>query len=290
MADKARSWRPGAVHVLLVPPTVLFVVFLVLPLLLLFVIGFNPSVRGAIAPQGTFVLDNFVRFFTESLFYGSLLTSLKLGIITVVADVIIGYPLAYVMARTRDMRLFTWLSILVLASMQLDMTVRLYGMITIFGNNNGLINQLLVGLGLPKVQFVYSQTGIALGLVQFTLPFMVLSLIGVLRNVDLAYEQAARSLGAKRWRAFFDVTLPLSMPAIVSGSVIVFALAISSYIVPMLLGTSRVRTISMHLFEQVNELGYWQFGSAIALVLLIVSLLAIFLFFRLSQRYFGGRF
>lgn len=275
---------------LLVPPAALFMVFLLLPLLLLFAIAFNPSVRGAIELQGTVSIENFQRFFTVPLFYKSLLTSLQLGVVTVIADIIIGYPLAYIMARTRSLRLFTGLAILVLASMQLDMTVRLYGMITIFGNNNGLINQFLGAVGIPKLKLVYNSTGISLGLVQFTLPFMVFSLIGVLRNIDTTYEQAARSLGAGRWRAFFDITFPLSVPAIVSGSVIVFALAISTYIVPVLLGSSRVMTISMHLYQQVSEMGFWQFGSAIALVLLLVSLLSVFVFYRLSQRYIGGRF
>lgn len=276
--------------VLLIPPTALFVLFLIVPILVLLTISFNPSVRGLIAMQPEFSLENFVRFFSSPLFYGSLLTSIQLGAVAVVFTVLIGYPLAYVMAKTRDARVFVGLSILVLASMQLDMTVRLYGMVTIFGNNNGLINQLLVALGLPRVQFVYNASGIALGMIQFTLPFMVFSLIGVLRNVDATYEQAARSLGAGRWRAFFDITFPLSIPAVVTGSVIVFALAISSYIVPVLLGSSRVMTISMHLYQQIIELGYWQFGSAIALILLFVSLFAVFMMFRLTQSFIGGRF
>ncbi len=274
---------------LVVPPALLFVLFLIVPLLVLFTIAFNPSERGLIALQSTFTLENFVRFFSSPLFYGSLLTSLQLGLMTVLGCILVGYPLAYIMARTRNMRLFTGLSILVLASMQLDMTVRIYGIITIFGNNNGLLNQALAAIGLPKLPFIYNKTGIILGMVQFTLPFMIFSLIGILRNIDPTFEQAARSLGAGRWRAFFDITLPLSIPAVVSGSVIVFALAISSYIVPVLLGSSRVMTISMHLYQQVNEMGYWQFGSAIGLILLLVSLLAVFLFFRISQRY-GGRF
>lgn len=275
---------------LIVPPAALFILFLIVPLIILFTIAFNPSERGLIALQSAFSLENFDRFFSSPLFYGALLTSLQLGVITVIACIIIGYPLAYIMARTRDMRLFTALTILVLASMQLDMTVRLYGMITIFGNNNGLINQALDAVGLPKLQFIYNRTGIVLGMVQFTLPFMVFSLIGILRNIDKTYEQAARSLGASRWRAFFDIIFPLSVPAVVSGSVIVFALAISSYIVPVLLGSSRVMMISMHLYQQVNEMGYWQFGSAIGMILLTVSLLSVFLFFRLSQSYIGGRF
>lgn len=275
---------------LLVPATAIFVLFMVVPLLVLFILGFNPPERGLLAIQPQFSLENFVRFFTNPLFYGSLLTSLQLGLFTVVFDVLLGLPLAFVMARTTSARVFTGLSILVLASMQLDMTIRLYGMIVIFGNNNGLINQALVALGLPKLQLIYNRTGITLGLVQATLPFMVFSLIAVLRNIDRSFEQAARSLGASRMRAFLDVTLPLATPAIISGAVIVFSLSISSYIVPMLLGSSRVSTISMHLYQQVSEMGFWQFGSALGLILLAVSLGSILIAFSLSQRYAGGRF
>lgn len=289
MATPRRYRIEDRTGLLLLPPLLLFVVFMVLPLLLLFAIGFNPSMRGMIGLQPAFSIENFRRFFTEPLFYGALLNSLKLGGLTVVACLVLGYPLAYIMARTQSPRTFLMLNILVLASMQLDMTVRLYGLTTIFGNNNGLINQLLAALGVPKVNFLYNLGGVALGQVQFTLPFMVFSLVGVLRNIDLTYEQAARGLGAGRWRAFFDITLPLSIPAIVSGSVIVFALSIAGYIVPTLLGSSRIPTIAMQLYQQVNELGFWQFGAAIGFVLFSVSSLSILLAFRLSQRSFGGQ-
>jgi len=234
---------------LLLPPVLLFLAFLVIPLLLLFVIGFNPSVRGAIAFQTVFSLENFQRFFREALFLNALFNSLKLGVLTVIFCLILGYPLAYIMARTKNPRLFLLLNILVLAAMQLDMTVRLYGITTIFGNNNGLINQLLAGIGLPKINFLYNLGGVTIGLVQFTLPFMIFSLMGVLRGLDLSFEQAARGLGASRWRAFFDITLPLSLPAIVSGSVIVFALSMAGYIVPTLLGSSRIPTLAMQLYR-----------------------------------------
>ena len=273
---------------LLAPAVLLFLAFMVLPLLMLGLIAFNPSVRGTIALEPVFTLDNFTKFFTSPIYYKSLITSLKLGFLTVIACIVLGYPLAFIMARV-DKGVFTLLSVLVLASMQLDMTVRLYGMITLFGNSNGLLNQLLAALGLPALQLVYNETGVVLGMVQFTLPFMVFSLVGVLINLNPSYEQAARSLGASRWYAFWTVTVPLSLPALIAGSVIVFSLSISSYIVPVLLGSSRVPTVATHLYQQISEMGIWQFGSAIALVLFLSSLLAIALSFRVAQRYAGVR-
>ncbi len=280
---------PSRVGWLLVPAVLLFLAFMVLPLLMLGVLAFNPSVRGVLALSGEFTLDNFSKFFASALYHKSLITSLKLGLLTVIATIVLGYPLAFIMARTPDKRIFTLLSVLVLASMQLDMTIRLYGMITLFGNTNGLLNQLLTAIGLPALQLVYNSTGVVLGMVQFTLPFMVLSLIGLLINLNPTYEHAARSLGAGRWRAFWTVTFPLSLPAVIAGSVIVFSLSISSYIVPVLLGSSRVPTLATHLYQQISEMGIWQFGSAIATILFLASLLAIGLSFRVARRYAGAR-
>ena len=274
-------------YLLILPAGVLFVVFMIIPLILYFAIGFNPSQRGIIEISSTFTLDNFARFFTTKLFLDSLKNSLMLGVFSVVFCVLLGYPLAFIVARTRRQKTFLILVVLVLAAMQLDMTVRLYGITTIFGNSNGLLNQLLAALGLPKITFLYNMFGVTIGTVQFTLPFMIFTLVGVLRNVDVTYEQAARSLGASRWRAFFDVTLPLSLPAIISGSVIVFALAVAGYLVPALLGSSRIPTLAIHLYQQVNDMGFWQFGASIGFILFSVSFGAIVLVYRFAGRSMG---
>lgn len=288
-APLLQRFRGGRAGLLLIPPVALFVAFLVLPLALVLLVSLNPSVRGTIDLTTSLTAENFVRFFTTPLYYNSLLTSLKLGLFVVAIDIALGYPLAFVMARARDRRVFTLLSILVLASMQLDMTVRLYGMITLFGNNNGLLKQLFDAVGLPSPKLVYNSTGVTLGLVQFTLPFMVFSLVGALMTLSPSYEEAARSLGAGRWRAFWTIVVPLTLPAVVAGSVIVFSLSISSYIVPVLLGSSRVPTVATHLYQQISEIGMWQFGAALAMILFAASLAAILLTFRVSRRYSGGR-
>jgi putative spermidine/putrescine transport system permease protein len=214
--------------------------------------------------------------------------SVTLGLLSVVFCLILGYPLAWLIARTERPRVFLVLTILVLAAMQLDMTVRLYGITTIFGNNNGLINQALEALGFAKVPFLYNMFGVTLGTVQFALPFMIFTLIGVLRNIDPSYEQAARSLGATEWVAFRDVVLPLSMPGIVAGSVIVFAIGVSGYIVPTLLGSARIPTLATHLYQQINDMGFWQFGAAIGFILFAVSLTAITVVYRISARQVAG--
>lgn len=184
----------------------------------------------------------------------------------------------------------TMLMILVLSSMQLDMVIRLYGLMVLLGDN-GLINGALLRLGIisAPLPLMYNIFGVVVGLVQITLPFMVLSLIGIIKSIHPSLEEAARSLGASRSKAFFSVVLPLSMPGILAGTLLVFALAISSYVVPALMGGWKVMAMPIHIYQQVAETGRWQFGAAIAVVLFVTSLMAIAVYHRAAMRTTGGR-
>ena len=135
---------------------------------------------------------------------------------------------------------------------------------------------------------MYNAFGVVVGLVQLCLPFMILSLIGIIQGIDPSLEEAARSLGASRWRTFFNVTFPLSMPGVLAGSLLVFAIAIGSYAVPVLMGGWRVVVMPMHIYQQISEMGYWQFGAAIACVLFAISLATVFVYHRYTQKHIGG--
>jgi putative spermidine/putrescine transport system permease protein len=125
-------------------------------------------------------------------------------------------------------------------------------------------------------------------MVQFAMPFMILTLVGVIRGIDPSLEEAARSLGAPRRRAFLRVTLPMSMPGILAGSLLVFALSISSYIVPALMGGFRVGVLPIHIFQQVAEGARFQFGATIAVILFLLSALAVGIYLRIGSRRSGG--
>jgi putative spermidine/putrescine transport system permease protein len=217
--------------------------------------------------------------------------SVLLATIVSFVTLFVAYPMAYVIAKTENPSRNTLLLILVLAAMQLDMVIRLYGMMVILGDN-GLVNQMLVGLGMSSadhpVHFMYNFLGVVLGLVQFSLPFMILTLMGVIRSIDPSLEEAARSLGATRRRTFMRVTLPASMPGILSGSLLVFALSISSYIVPALMGGFRVGVLPIHIFQQVAEGARFQFGATIAVVLFVLSASAVAIYLRVGARKSGG--
>ena len=250
---------------LVVPLVAFFMLFFVIPVGLLFATSFNPAKVGQVALISDLTFDNYIRFFSRSNYLMAAGRSIFLAGIVSVITLIVAYPMAYVIAKTENPARNTFLLILVLASMQLDMVIRLYGMMVILGDN-GLINQILQAMGLTDdpVALMYNFRGVVFGLVQFALPFMILTLLGVIKGIPPSLEEAARSLGASRIKAFTRVTLPASMPGILSGSLLVFALSISSYIVPALMGGFRVGVLPIHIYQQVAQSARFQFGATIA--------------------------
>lgn len=276
---------------LVVPLMIFFLVFFVIPVGLMFASSFNPQTLGQVSVTTELTFDNYIRFFSRSNYLMAAGRSMMLGVVVAAVTLVIAYPMAFVIAKTESPARNTFLLILVLAAMQLDMVIRLYGMMVILGDN-GLINQMLVGLGLRSegspLQLMYNFLGVVLGLVQFALPFMILTLMGVIRGINPSLEEAARSLGASRRRAFFRVTLPMSMPGILAGSLLVFSLSISSYIVPALMGGFRVGVLPVHIFQQVADGARFQFGATIAVILFLLSAGAVAVYLRLGNRQSGG--
>ena len=261
-----------------------------LPVASLFAISANKNTPGVVTFTPQLTLDNYVRIFTRDIYYDAILRSAGLGVVVTVLCLALGYPLAYVIAKTTHPGRNAVLMIAVLSSMQIDMVIRLYGLMVLLGDN-GLVNATLLSSGLiaKPLPLMYGLFGVIVGLVQVTLPFMVISLIGVIRSIPPSYEEAARSLGAPRWAAFRAVVVPLSMPGILSGSLLVFALSISSYVVPALMGGWKVVTLPIHVYQQIAEAGRWQFGAAIAAVLFVTSLLAVALYQSAAAATAGGR-
>jgi putative spermidine/putrescine transport system permease protein len=285
-----RVFSGGLFWLLVLPAFLFFLVFFVVPTASLFALAFNKSTAGVISLSSVITFDNFVRIFTRSIYYESILRSVGIAAVVSLICLLFGYPLAYVIAKTVSPGRNTLLMILVLSSMQLDMVIRLYGLMVLLGDN-GLINGALIKMGVisAPLPLMYNTFGVVVGLVQITLPFMVLSLIGIIKSINPSLEEAARSLGASRAKAFSSIVLPLSMPGILAGTLLVFALAISSYVVPALMGGWKVMVMPIHIFQQVAETGRWQFGAAIAVVLFVTSLMAIALYQRVAMRTTGGR-
>jgi putative spermidine/putrescine transport system permease protein len=173
--------------------------------------------------------------------------------------------------------------ILVISPLLVGVLIRTYGWMILL-QDTGLINQLLQAMGMKRLPLMYNQTGALIGLVHVFIPFMVLSLTGSIQGIDPELEMAARSLGAGAWRTFWRVTFPLSLPGVLAGTVLVFVLAISSYVIPSLLGGFTVLTVPILVVRTITELFNWPGGSAFAILFFAITLALVWLYLRLMGR------
>ena len=273
------------------PAAVLFLLFFVLPfgvMAALSVLSGNPVSN----PDVAFTWRHYQRLFESDLYFDALVTTLRIGAITTLIALAIGYPLAHWMARMRSRLGHALLLMAVIAPLLTGIVVRTFAWMTVLGDR-GVINTTLQALGLIEkpLPLMYNEFGVIVGLVHIYVPFMVLTLVGVIGRIDRSLEEAARGLGASRTRTFLEVTLPLSLPGIVAGSLLVFALAISAYVTPVLLGGNSVLTVPMLIYQQVSASFNLGFAGALGAVLLAVALILVFAYNKilnsvLSTKYF----
>jgi len=286
---KARSGAPeGAVPYLLLSPNVLW--------LAMFMAGAIVMLAGIslqVYEAGKGILDewtiqNYVQFLSDPFYRDVLWRTLALGAWTTAGCLILGFPLALLLSRLRGMRRSVLYFVLLLPLLT-SAVVRTFGWMILLGNN-GFINKSLIGLGIvdEPIRMMYTMTGIVIALVEVLLPFMVLALDAALLNIDPHLYEAAQNLGARRARVFAKVTLPLALPGIVSGSVLVFTLAVSAFVTPSLIGGPRIKLMSTLIYQQSMGLLNWPFGGAIAFVMLFTIFALFVLTFRLTARPRGG--
>lgn len=284
MADPAavrRAWlRAGTLS-----PALLIVGMVMLaPLCLMAAYSVLRYVPGQVT-DGAFSLESYARLF-GSLFYLSVVgQTLQLAVIVTLATLLLGYPVAYWLARTRS-RWQGVLAYLVFVPLTVGIVVRIYGWIVILGNK-GLVNNTLLAVGVIDAPLRLLQTpqAVVFGLVETTLPFMIMPLLSCLRGIDPRIEEASRALGATPWQAFWRVTLPLSVPGIVAGSLMTFSLSITAYAVPALLGGARVKMIAGLAYDAMLVGSNWPFGSAIGIVMTVVSAGVVYSYLRGVSRW-----
>jgi putative spermidine/putrescine transport system permease protein len=265
--DRRRRWL---LFQLLAPAVLVVGLFLVPPL-----IGI---LGGSVVQQkqqtGAPSLANYARFLGDPYYLRTLLLTLKLSFVTTVSALVLGYVVALYLVRSlrsRTARRLTYL--IVVAPLFTSSIVRSFGWMVGLGNN-GFLNRLLLDLGIVDrpVRLIFNETGVVIGLTHILLPFMVLSIAAVLQNIDQALEEAAMDLGASRLTTFRTVTLPLSLPGVVAGSLIVFSLAMSAYVTPAVLSGGRLKVVPMLIYEQYISVFDWGFGAAMAMILLALTL------------------
>lgn len=254
----------------------------VLALLVLFVAPMVYILVGTLRTDG---LQYYEKFLTDSFYLNILWTTVKVSLQTTLICLLLGYPVAYFLARTRS-RIRNLLIIMTVFPFLVSAVVRSYGWMVILGKN-GLLNQLLRGVGLIQkpLSILYTPTAVLIGLVHLLTPYMILNITSVIQSIDRNVEYAAHSLGASPLKTFFKVTLPLSSPGIISGCILVFTLSMTSYVTPKLLGGTKFRMMSTMVFQEVNVNFNWGFASAISYILLFVILVIL-----LVSNYAAGRY
>jgi putative spermidine/putrescine transport system permease protein len=282
--------RSRATLLLVAPTVALLVVFLLLPYLNMVVMSLRmPSTKQVFAPG--FTADNYLNALLDPDFYylRILWDTMTLGVMTTAICLLLGYPVAYHLARSRS-RFKGMLYAFILSPLLVGVVVRCYGWIIILANNDGLINNTLRQLGLVEtyLPLMYNSFGVSVGLVHIFLPFMILPVLGAIQSIDPALEEAARSLGASRLRTMFKVVLPLSMPGIQAGTVLVFVLTISSYVIPILLGGFKVMIMPTLVVQQLLDAMLWPFGAALAFLLSVSGGLVVFLYLKATAHLMRG--
>ena len=263
-------------YLIILPSILLILFFFVGPYTTMFITSFRPFVRGV--TEG-FTVANYVKGLTDEYYTGVLLFTLVLGAITTISTLVLGYPLAYHLAQ-RETKYKAALFIMVLSPLLTDVVIRCYGWMLLLGDR-GLINNALVEMGLIQnpLPLMYNVGGVYVGLVHVYLPFMVLSLIGSIQSIDPDLREAARSLGASRVKSFLKITLPLSLPGIASGCILVFLLSVSSYVIPILLGGNKVMITPVLVIQTMLEALNWPFGAALAFILFSCAVIIVTLLF-----------
>ena len=281
-APRARGqgsgWRRRAATALfLLPTSAWYFLLLIVPLVILLIFSLGQRApEGGYAPGLT--LDNYLHLPTRS---AAFTNTFWLALGGTILCVLVGYPLAYYLA-TRAGSKKTLLLVLVIVPFWTSFLIRTYAWLTILGSTG--IPAVLERLGFGQVVLLNTPLAVMIGIIYNYLPLMVFPLYVSLERLDKRLLEASKDLGAARWRTFMQVTLPLTLPGILSGIILVFIPVMGEYLIPALLGGGRVFFVGNALVDTFLQSRNWPFGSAMAIALIVVVLVAVTLYLRIGAR------
>lgn len=273
----------------IVPPFVWLTLFLLLPFLLVLKISFA-DLRFGIPPYTPLAelkdqaltlslnLGGYIRLFTDSLYVSTYLSSVKMAAVTTVCCALIGYPMAYYIARSRP-AVRNLLLLAVILPFWTSLLLRVYAWVGIL-RNDGLLNNALQWLGLISEPLEIYRTDLAvyIGLVYAYLPFFILPLYANLVKLDIRLLEAAYDLGARPWRAFISVTLPQTMPGVIAGAMLVFIPSVGEYVIPEMLGGANTLMMGRVMWMEFFNNADWPMAAAVTCVMVLLLLLPLVLF------------
>jgi putative spermidine/putrescine transport system permease protein len=274
--DQIAFWRRP--HVLLLSlPVLFFVFFLVAPhLYMVGVSFFKYRPREIFIPE--FTIENYARFLVDPFYLGVLWYTIWLSFSVTVLSLLLGYPLAYFLARTQSSRKGVYIFLL-LVPLMVGIIVRTYGWIVILGRE-GLVNNTLIALGIvaEPIKILFTHTAVVVGILGVMMPYMILPIVSSIQKIPVSLEEAGASLGANRFYVLLHVLIPQSLPGVVSGSIIVFTLTSGAIVTPALLGGPKIHTMGTIIYQLMIATLNWPFGSATAFVLLVMEFVIVLLF------------
>ncbi len=274
-----QGWKPWA----LLSPA-LGAVFFLLVIPVCFIVVYSFWLR---APTGAdipaFQFGNYAKFFADFFYPSILWRTIRVSLETVALCLVMGYVPAYFFYRSTT-RHKSLLLLLIMLPFWISFIIRTMSWINILGDT-GLINHLLMRAGLLSrpLGMLYNEGSVLMGLIQYLLPFMILNIYVSLEGIDKSLLEAARSMGCTEWQAFKEVTLPLSLPGVTAGSLLVFVLTAGTYLPPMILGGPGNEMIANLIFKRVITTLDWPFGSAISVILLALLVAIVWTY----NRYLG---
>ncbi len=250
---------------MLLPALVFLCVFFLAPL----VWSILASTRGGAGPAA-----NYIKVLTDGYYLQVLRNTLLLGFGVTILCAFLGYPCAYVIARG-DPRFRRWLIFVVCAPLLVSIVMRSFGWVALLGRQ-GLLNSLLASFGLAEpLELLNAWPGVTIALVHVLLPYMVLSIASVLAAIPADLEHAAQTLGASPWRTFWRVTFPLSLDGVGTGAILVFMLAIGSFVTVLLVGGERTMILPVLIYQQVTVAGNFAFAATLGNILLVAALVVL---------------
>lgn len=270
---------------LAIPYIVWAALMLILPMALIALYSFMEQGNSIISFSLT--IDHYVKFFTDPDFLLILWRSILIAIKTTIICLILGYPVAYIIARSSE-RAQNILVLCITLPTWINALVRTYAWIGLL-SNDGIISKFLGLFGLHDTELLYTEGAVLLGMVYNFLPFMILQINTALCKMDHSLIEASTDLGATPLQTFKRVTFPLSLPGVINGITLVFLPAISSFFIPKLLGGGQYFLIGNLIENQFITVGEWNFGSAISMIMAIIMMLMMMAVRKVENHNQGGK-
>jgi len=253
-------------YLLLLPGVLFLAVFLVIPIAL--------TIASTFYNEGSFTVQGYVTFLSDPYYLKILWTTLRVSLVTTFVCILLGFPVAYYISRLTVRKKGILLALAVFPLLT-SSVVRSFSWMVILGKK-GLLNSSLQWLGLIEkpLEILYTPTAMMIGMIHLFLPLIIITLVGVMENIDPDLLKAAESLGASRFTAFRKVIFPLSMPGLIVGSILVFVGSLTAYTTPALLG-GKQGVLSTFLYQNAVTLNDWHMASVIATIMIVVTFVVI---------------